>query len=592
MMWEYSGAFELYLLPAPTLLESTVAYFDLVGRPRVPPRYAFGFTASRWGWEDANYTEATLAGFRDGRYPIDSIVMDFEWFTNETDYPYTPNGQPYYEDFGWNPRLWPSPREQLARYRRDFNIRVGLLRKARIGNSELLKMLRSKQYIMPGATPGGSWPPDFNHSYAQGRCLDFSQEAVRKWYGQQQAHYLDEGVDFWWNDEGETDFFTFHWWCVAELEALRSKNATKRYYSLNRAWSPGMARLGAVVWTGDINPNWEDLRQQPGMMLNWGIGGAPYVACDIGGFTGNSTPHLLSRWMQLGAFLPLMRTHSTCSPWATPHWPWLWGERAAAAIRQALELRYRLVPYHYSLAHRMYASGRLWMRPLAMEFPDDPDAVGATDQWMDGEILVAPVQHNESSREIYIPEGSWYSLRASNITQAPIRCERCFRTLYQPRGGQHRSVDLIEGPVYMGGRADYTEVPAFVRAGTVLPLAPVVQYTDALPGGPLEVQVYSGADGAFDLIEDDGETTAYESGELRTTRLRWDDARRTLSWKVHGSSEAAGPHGFRELFVRMFYGRAGFSTSDVRPLGGGGSIRMEGAGGRGAKGGHREVRAA
>mmetsp|Transcript_107933 Transcript_107933/g.315610 ORF Transcript_107933/g.315610 Transcript_107933/m.315610 type:complete len:779 (+) Transcript_107933:88-2424(+) len=574
LTWEYTGDFELYLMPAETLRQSSPAYFALIGRPRVPPVYAFGFIASRWGWEDKAYIEDTLTSFRKGKYPLDAVIMDFEWFSNETDYPYSSAGKPYYKDFGWNPALFPSPQEQLARYRQDFHVRVGLIRKPRIGNSHLLKSLQAQGYIMSGEEPSGTFPPVFKKAYAKDRCLDFSQQALRKWYSQQQGGYLDDGVEFWWNDEGDTSFFTYYWWCIAEIEGLQSKNRTKRYFSLNRGFTPGMARLGAASWTGDVDPSWEDLRAQPGMMLNWAIAGQPYVGNDIGGFNSNSTPELLSRWMQMGAFLPLMRTHSTCSPWATPHWPWLWGERASDAIRLALELRYRLVPYHYSLAHRMYTTGELWMRPLAMEFPDDPDATVVAEEWMDGAILVAPVMSKDSIRKIYIPEGSWYALRASNITQTPKHCETCFRTLYKPRGLQHRSVDLIEGPVYMGGKADYTEVPAFVRAGTVLPLAPVVQYTDALPGGPLEVQIYAGDDGTFDLIEDDGETLGYEDGSVRNTRFSWDDERRTLSWTVQGHLSVAGSRQFRELFVTMIHGRTRFSTSKTRPIGTGGFIRI------------------
>mmetsp|Transcript_64596 Transcript_64596/g.200296 ORF Transcript_64596/g.200296 Transcript_64596/m.200296 type:complete len:200 (+) Transcript_64596:2-601(+) len=192
---------------------------------------------------------------------------------------------------------------------------------------------------------------------------------------------------------------------------------------------------------------------------------------------------------------------------------------------------------------------------------------------MDGDILVAPVTAKNSSRNIYFPEGAWYSLRASEITQSPLQCKSCSRTLHHPKGNRHRSVHLIQGPVYMGGTAADTEVPAFVRAGTVLPLAPVVQYTDALPGGPLEVQVYAGADGSFDLVEDDGESLAYEAGGVRTTRLRWSEATSTLSWEIEGSVLAPGAQGFVELFATLFHGTGSY-TSEKRTIDLGGSILL------------------
>lgn len=336
-----------------------------------------------------------------------------------------------------------------------------------------------------------------------------------------------------------------------------------------------MARVGTAVWTGDIDPGWKDLRQQPGLMLNWGLSGAPYVGCDIGGFTSNSTPDLLTRWMQLGAFMPIMRTHSTITPWAMPHWPWLWGAKAAAAIRSSLELRYRLLPYHYSLAHRLYQTGALWVRPLLMDFPDDPEVVEMTRQFMDGDILVAPVLNETSERDVYLPKGSWFALHASNITQSPDGCDDCQRIISYPKGGdQHSSPNLIEGPAYITGKAAFTEVPAFVRPGTVLPLAPVVQYSDALPGGPLEVQVYAGADGAFDFVEDDGETVSYEAGGVRTMHLKWEEASSTLSWEIEGSVLAPGLQGFRELFVRFISGTETF-TSDSRPIGITGAVQLQ-----------------
>jgi len=384
---------------------------------------------------------------------------------------------------------------------------------------------------------------------------------------------VDDGVDFWVNDEGEADYFMFHWWNVAEALALPFTEGGQRFYSLNRAWTPGMARLGATVWTGEIDATWEDLMSTPGMMLNWVLAGAPYVACDIGGFKRDTTAELLTRWMQVGIFMPTMRVHSGLQ--AVPHWPWLWGDEASGAMRQALELRYRLIPYHYSLAHTMFTSLFLWMRPLVMEFPDDPVAADITTEWMDGAILVAPILHQHSRRQIYLPAGTWYPLGASKITRTPVSCERCRRTILEAPGRQGNALEIVHGPAHMGGEAAFDEVPAFVRAGTVLPLAPVVQHTGALPGGALEVQVYAGADGSFDLFEDDGETTKYQSGHLRITRFHWDDATGTLSWRLTGSVLAPGQIAFRELFVSLFDEAGAVRRSATEPLGMQGSISTD-----------------
>jgi len=375
---------------------------------------------------------------------------------------------------------------------------------------------------------------------------------VREWYSSQLAGLYKDGMSFWWNDEGETDYFTFHYWNVAQLKALRMTSDNGRFYSLNRAWSPGMARLGATVWTGDVVPTWEWLAKTPGMMLNWVIAGAPYVGCDIGGFTGETNAALLTRWVELGVFMPTMRVHSTLA--AKPHWPWLWGDQAAAAIKLALELRYRLIPYHYSLAHALHRDNSQWIRPLVMDWPGDQGSWTVTKSWMDGQILVAPVTRQDSKTEIYIPPGLWYPLAASTMTRGDGR--------------------PITGGVHLDGNyASLNHIPAFVQAGAVIPLAPVVQTTADLPGGPLEVQVYAGASGSFVLVEDDGETTDYERGRFRGIRFEWNDELKELSWSMDGFILAPGSHAFREVFATVVDSN-GVRHSDVYPLGVTGSIEM------------------
>jgi len=543
--WTYEGALELYLMPAESLAEGTRAYYELIGPPAVPPRYAFGFIASRWGWKDRGYVEWTLNKFRSDGYPIDAFITDFEWFTNESDYSFPPEGKSWYHDFQFAPVVFPEPQAQLASYRQNLHMRMGGIRKPRLGNTGLLQMAKSKGWILPLAEPGGTYPPQMNKSYAHERNLNFTNPAVREWYAQQIGPLLDAGVQFWWNDEGEAEYFTFHYWNVAQSDALRSRGGDQRFYSLNRAWSPGMARLGATVWTGDISASWEDLRGTPGMMLNWVLAGAPYVACDIGGFNGQTNGTLLSRWMQVGTFMPTMRVHSCIGN--TPHWPWNFGNDFAVVIRSALELRYRLLPYHYSLAHSMHEGGSLWIRPLVVDFPDDATAADTTTQWMDGQILVAPTLREDSTKMVYLPAGTWYSFNTSQTTT---------------------------GPQVIKGFSPLEEVSAFVRPGTVITLAPVLQYTEALPGGPLEVQVYAGADGAFSFFEDDGETTAYKEGTKRTTLFTWTDANSTLSWKVFGSVVAPGGHGFTDLSMTLI-ARSGVHHTPVVPIGMVGHLQLE-----------------
>jgi len=530
--WTTKGHFELYLMPADSLDRGTQAYFKLIGPARVPPLYAFGFIASRWGWKDSKYIKETLEAFRSGSFPIDAIIGDFEWFTNVSDYTFPPEGFPWYSDFGYGKATFPDPQAQFKEYLKDYKIHFGGIRKPRLGNTAMLQHARDKGWLLPGEEAAAQVPSE-PYGYAQNRNLNYTKPDVRSWYIEKQKHYYDDGVSFWWNDEGETSYFTFHWWNEAHVKTLQEVDPTRRYFALNRAFTPGMARLGATVWTGDIHNTWEDLQKTPGFMLNWALAGAPYVGCDTGGFFGNTTGQLLTRWMQVAAFMPIMRVHSTLE--AVPHFPFLFPDYAAV-LREALNIRYRLAPYHYSLAHKMYETQLLWMRPLFAEFPADAATANLASQWMDGDLLVAPVLREDGSKDIYLPSGQWYLFNSSKI---------------------------VTGPANITGKADIGEIPVFARPGTIVPLAPIVQSTADLPGGPLEVQVYTGANGSFTLVEDDGSTNAYESGAVRKITFTVTDleSSTTLSWEVSGHDNAS-PLLFKQLYVR-FFAPTGISTGSL-----------------------------
>ncbi len=528
--WAAPGAkADLYLMIAPTLGDASRSLLDLTGRPPVPPRWAFGYLQSRWGWKDRAYVSDALHQFTSRHLPVDAFIFDFEWYTKTPDYAVEPAGEAGFSDFGWNPALFPDPAAQL-REMHDAGVRFVGIRKPRLGNADLLKLVRSHDWDFRGGT-----------SY-DARDLRYDLPDLRDWYAGETEPLLRAGVDGWWNDEGEYTFTTYTGWNEAERQALDAVHPKARLWTINRAFQPGTARYGAAAWTGDIKATWEAFRQTPTALLNWSLAGMPYAGCDTGGFMGQTTPELLTRWMEAATFFPVMRSHSEIG--ARPHFPWLFGPDAEAAIRRALDLRYRLVPMLYSLGHQTHDTGEPIMRPLVMQYPNDPKVADLSSEWLIGhDLLAAPVVQPGGFRTVYLPNDIWYDLTTGD----------------RVAGGQ--SIDLT---------VPFDAVPAYVRGGAILPLAPVVQHTRDLPGGPLDLQVYPGRDGRFTLVEDDGDTTAYTTGNVRRTTFVWDDAKRVLSWT------RAGPYDGHDCFTRLTVtvrGGAG-APSPEQPLSATGSMTV------------------
>lgn len=515
--WQVPGAgADLYLCPAPNLYAWLQADAELTGFAPVPPRWSFGYMQSRWGWTDKAYIDETLARFRQDQLPVDVFVIDFEWYTDKPDYQLKTEGQPNFPDFSWNPKLFPQPQAQVAALARQ-GVRLVGIRKPRLGSSENLQMARAKGWILPRN------PNDPNSEGIRSRNLDYSRPDARTWWGQNNRKFLEAGMAGFWNDEGETVFDEYSYWNLAEVALQKQVRPDGRFWSLNRSFIPGMQRFGAAVWTGDVKSDWKILARTPGELLSFGLSGMPYSACDIGGYSGNPSPELLTRWMQAGVFFPVMRAHGSHNN-ANPRFPWLFGPEAEAAIRKALDLRYRLIPYYYSLSHANHATAAPLMRPLVMEFPDDEKAAGLTDEWLMGKgLLAAPILNEGGARSVYLPDGRWFELGATRSVQGPS------------------TVQITAKP---------DEIPVYVRAGTLLPLGPVVQSTSQPPGAPLELQVYGGRDATFDLVEDDGETVSYQKGMVRVVKFSWNEQTRTLRW--HATGNYSGDQVFRTMKAVLF----------------------------------------
>jgi alpha-glucosidase len=462
------GFADVYLMAAADGAGVLGEYARLTGSAPIPPRWTFGFLLSRWGYEDTNDVQDKWNQFRDRKIPVDAFIYDYDW---------------YVKDWEFNPMTFPYPAANLAKMHA-MNLHFVGIRKPRIAGDNAEYAKKAQSWLIPA--PFGS-------------DLRFDLPSARTWWWDHQLPLLKDGVDGWWNDEAEQAYDEFFYMSKQQYLGGRAESPN-RQWSIDRAFAPGTQHYGAAAWTGDIDSTWAAFGEQPGTLLNWSMEGMPYVSHDTGGFQGTPTPELYTRWIEEAVFIPVMRAHGTHN---SPRWPWAFGDDGLAAMTKAINLRYRLIPYIYTLAEATYRTGLPPMRPLFMEFPKEQATWSLNDEWMLGDrLLAAPVLTKSGERKIYLPAGNWFDGNTGTAVAGV------------------QTLDLTPVPLDV--------IPFYVRAGTILPLGPVIQST-AETEDPLEVRIYPGADAAFSLYEDDGTTYAYEKGAFTRIPMQWNEREHILT---------------------------------------------------------------
>ena len=488
----------------------------LTGRPELPPLWSFGYQQSHrtLASRDAILQEART--FREKKLPGDAMIYlgtgfcPAGWNTN--------NG-----DFIFNQKVMPDPQAIFDQLHQD-HFKVVLHVAYPTGIREMKGTVR-----------------DVCNS--SGRA-----ETQASCYWDMHRPVLATGVDGWWPDEGDAldlpSRLVRHrmYWDAYQLD-----RPNERPYALHRNAAAGMARYASFLWSGDISSMWVTLKNQVPIGINSGLSGIPYWGTDIGGFvpTPELTGELYVRWFQFGAFCPLFRSHGRV--W-TLRLPWGWNQGAPtgdvaaetrfsipeveyhnAAVepicKKYLELRYRMMPYLYSAVRECTQSGIPVMRALWLHYPRDAAAVVRGDEYLWGrDILVAPVvDQGATERRLYLPQGTWYD----------------FWTNEKHDGGR----DIAR-------KVDLETIPLYVRAGAIVPLGPLKQYTGEKAEGPLDITVHPGADGSFLLYEDDGGSFEYRKGEWMGIQMAWTDARKTLTLRLATGSKMIPP-AQREMRVKM-----------------------------------------
>ena len=504
-------------------------YAKLTGRTPIPPKAAFGLIQSKARYASQQEILDVANTYRRKGYPLDIMVLD--WFY------WTRMGQ-----LDIDPAQFPDP-DAMNRELHALGIRSLISVWPRFErDSRYFNELDAKGYFLEdkdGKTQDGL---PFRSDRA-GALIDATNPLALDWFfGHVRDNILAHGFDYLWLDETEPDlvpdgfFFKigsgdrYHnvfplLYVDGMSQRFRRYRPDRRVLILARAAYLGSQRTGAIFWSSDIDPSWEALAHQIPTGLNMTASGIAYWGNDIGGWqplpaTSSAThpplidpagardvvgndydyPELFTRWFEYGTFLPTLRVHGERKHTEI----WAYGPQAEAILARYDRLRYRLIPYIYSLAHHTYETGAPFMRALWMDFPGDPKVANIGDEYMFGpDFLVAPVtSQGQTRKQVYLPAGAdWYN----------------YWTNARVQGGQTITVD-----------APIDQIPVFVRAGSILPLGAVVPST-ATPQAIEQIKVYPGRDADFDLYDDDGVSYDYEHGGGRLTHLHWDDAAHRLT---------------------------------------------------------------
>jgi alpha-D-xyloside xylohydrolase len=392
-------------------------------------------------------------------------------------------------------------------------------------------------------------------------------EARKQYWANANAALFQKGVDAWWldTDEPETEgredniltenklhigsgaryanvYPLFHAGGVSEGQ--RAASEEKRVFILSRSAYAGSQRYGVTAWSGDVMSDWLTFQRQIPAGLNYSISGMPYWTTDIGGFISGGNLNdpkfreLFVRWFEFGAFSPIFRVHGTRNP--SENELWSYGADAEKILVDYDTLRYRLMPYIYSQAWQVTSNHGTLMRPLVMDWRNDVEAQNTGDEYLFGPaILVSPVTtEGASSRTVYLPKATWYD----------------FWTGEQVEGGRRVQAD-----------APLSKMPLFVRAGSIVPMGPAMEWTTEKPADPIELRVYPGVDGDFVLYEDENDGYAYEKGAHATIALHWDDGAKTLTIGQREGSFTGmlTKRTFQVVVVRSNHGAGIGETSDV-----------------------------
>jgi len=513
---------------------------NLTGQVPMFPLWTFGYWQSKERYKSQDEMVGVVRKYRELGVPIDGIIQDWQYWGNN----FLWNAMDFLNTEFYNPKKMV---EDVHRLNAHMAISIwssfGPHTKPYAELEKIGALYNIKTWPESGSE---KWPP--NQEYPSGvRVYDAYNPAARDIYWKYlNAGIFSLGMDGWWMDSTEPDHLQFKpedmdtktymgsfrkvrnayplMTVGGVYDNQRAVSSDKRVFILTRSAFAGQQRYGANTWSGDVTASWDALRNQISGGLNFSLCGIPYYNSDIGGFflsrfrTKLEDPEyreLYARWLQFGAFSPMMRSHGADAPREIYQFGQK-GEPVYDAIEKYINLRYKLLPYIYSTSWDVTANQSSMIRALVMDFASDPLALDINDTYMFGKsLLVSPV-----TERMYTSNGKedFSSVKS--------------KSLYLPAGT--RWTDFWTGKSVSGGakvskEAPLDIMPLYVKAGSILPLGPAVQYAREKSWENLEIRIYPGANGEFVLYEDENDNYNYEKGAFSTIRFVWNDAKQTLT---------------------------------------------------------------
>ncbi len=486
-----NGELIFYFLSGNSFDDLLKSYTQLTGTQPIPPRWALGYIQSRFGYQTEQETREVINKIKAANFPIDAVVLDLYWFGDAANM----------GALDWDKSKFPNP-EKMMKDLAGQGVKTILITEPFFTQKNKNFTLADKERLFATDTSGNAFIiKDFWAGPAA--LLDIFKPRAQDWFWEFYQARIREGVAGWWCDLGEPERHPLEinhvngnaervhniyslYWSKLLFENYRKHYPQTRLFNLIRSGYAGMQRYGGITWSGDIQRSFKGFSIQPSIMLGMGLNGFAYMHSDLGGFTdGPQNEELYIRWLQYGMFNPIVRPHG----YQVPPEPIHYSQEVQNIVRRYAQLRYRLLPYNYTLAWENSVSGVPLARPLFYYEPQNAELQNIDDTYYWGKsLLIAPVlEANQTQRRFYLPAGYWFNFH---------------------------NYEIMEGGKYVTQPVTIEDIPIMVRAGSFIPMAPNLQNTDSYQTDTLSVHYYphlSEPNNFYSLYWDNGKTVNAQS---------------------------------------------------------------------------------